>query len=283
MHQRIRSNNLFVMLPLMMLFSFPVFAQQIANPQIKTAAVDATTTVNPTTSVDSPTTAHQDVATTSFITHDPLEHFNRSAFALNMKLDKYILKPLATLYNSIMPKPLNAGIRNFFNNLDTLPTIANDVLQFNFYQMANDAWRFTINSTIGVAGLFDVATQMDLPYYYTDFGITMAKWGWTNSTYLVLPVFGPNTFRDGIEIPVDYYAFSIYPRIHPRGTRYVLYGVGVINRRAQLLQYQSVFEEAAVDKYIFTRNAYLQRRAFQVEQAHHRGFMQANINTNATQ
>ena len=203
---------------------------------------------------------------------DPFEKFNRAMFWFNDKLDTYILKPVATFYNTIMPRPLNEGVHNFFLNVGNLPNIANDILQFNFYQMANDMWRFGVNTTIGIGGLFDVGSRIGLNPYVNDFGLTLAMWGYKNSNYLVLPFFGPYTVRDGIGIPVDYYVFSIYPHIHPQRTRYVVYGLGVIDRRAQLLQFQEVLEEASIDKYVFTRNAYLQRRAYQIEDNQHRGY-----------
>lgn len=237
------------------------------------AALDATTAVNATTAADDvPQDATPAPENKPVQTADPLEGFNRAMFTFNDKLDTFVLKPVATLYNKIMPKPLNQGIHNFFNNLGEVPTIANDILQFNFYQMANDLWRLGINTTVGIGGLFDIASRMQLDYYANDFGLTLAKWGWRKSTYLVLPFFGPNTLRDGIEIPVDYYAFSVYPYIEPTSTRYAIYGLGVVDRRAQLLQFQSVLEEAAIDKYIFIRNAYMQRRAYQIEQTDHRSY-----------
>jgi phospholipid-binding lipoprotein MlaA len=203
---------------------------------------------------------------------DPYEHFNRSAFAFNDKLDIYILKPIATFYNAIMPRPLNQGIHNFFLNIGNLPNIANDILQFNFYQMANDMWRFGINSTIGIGGLFDIGSRIGLMPYSNDFGLTLARWGYKNSNYLVLPFFGPYTIRDTIGIPVDYYVFSIYPHIYPRRTRYGIWGLGVVDRRAQLLQFQDVMDEAALDKYVFVRNAYMQRRAYQIEENSRLGY-----------
>ena len=197
---------------------------------------------------------------------DPLEKLNRGIFTFNDKIDKIVLKPVATVYNKIMPKPLNQGVHNFYNNIGTLPTIANDILQLHFYQAANDIWRFGINSTIGIAGFFDIATRMNLKYYSNDFGLTMARWGYKNSTYIVWPFFGPSTIRDGIGIPVDYFAFSVYPYVNPTSARYELYGLGVVDRRAQLLKIESVMEEAALDRYVFVRNAYTQRRRYQIEQ-----------------
>lgn len=197
---------------------------------------------------------------------DPLEGLNRAMFVFNDKIDIFLVKPIALLYNKIIPKPLNQGINNIYNNINGLPTIANDLLQLHFYQMLHDTWRFGVNTTIGIGGLFDIGSRIGLEQNNNDFGLTLARYGWNNSTFLVLPFFGPCTVRDGIEIPVDYYFFMIYPYIYPPARRYELFGLGIINRRAQLLQFESVMEEAAIDKYVFVRNAYLQRRAFQIEQ-----------------
>lgn len=196
---------------------------------------------------------------------DPYEHFNRVMYHFNDFLDHAILKPIATFYNKVVPKPLNKGIKNFFNNVDTVPTIANDVLQGNAYQTASDGWRLAINSTIGLLGFFDFASDMGLEPNKEDFGLTLARWGYTNSNYLVLPFFGPSTPRDTIGLPVDYYVFSIYPHIYPRTARYELYGLGVVARRADLLSYQNVMEQASIDKYAFLRDAYLQRRAYLIQ------------------
>lgn len=234
-------------------------SQAEANPNATNAAKTTTNSAVAQTTEAAPDT-------------DPYENFNRAMFTFNDKLDIYLLKPVATLYTKIMPKPLYKGIHNFFNNIAEFPIIANDILQLHFYQMASDMWRLGINTTIGIGGLFDVAKQIKLEYYPNDFGLTMAVWGYKNSDYLVLPFFGPNTIRDGIGIPVDYFAFSIYPYVNPESFRYELYGLGVVDRRAQLLHYQSVMEEAAVDKYIFMRNAYMQRRNYQIEKNQYLGY-----------
>lgn len=196
---------------------------------------------------------------------DPYQPFNRAMYRFNDVLDRVILKPVATVYNKIVPKPLAKGITNFFANVDTVPTVANDVLQANIYQATSDGWRLVINSTVGVLGFFDVASDMGLEPNKEDFGLTLARWGYTNSNYLVLPFFGPSTPRDAIGLPVDYYVFSIYPYITPLSARYEIYGLGVISRRADLLSFQNVMEEAAVDRYVFLRDAYLQRRAYLIQ------------------
>lgn len=195
---------------------------------------------------------------------DPYESFNRSVFNFNDGLDRAVLKPTANLYQKIVPKPLVKGIHNFFNNLGNITTVCDDILQGNFYQATSDTWRLGINSTLGIGGFFDVATPMGLEKNYEDFGLTLAQWGYTKSNFLVVPFFGPSTVRDVISWPVDYYAFSVYPYIYPKTTRYGIYAVSVVDSRVQLLQYQNLLAEVAVDKYAFMRSAYLQRRAYQI-------------------
>lgn len=204
--------------------------------------------------------------------NDPLEKFNRVVFVFNDTLDIYLIKPVAELYNAIIPKPLNQGIHNFFNNLGQIPIVVNDLLQFNFYQGAKDTSRFVINSTMGIGGLFDMATRMNLPYFQNDFGLTLATWGYRDSSYLVLPFLGSNTIRDGIGLSVDYFAFSVYPYVEPQSRRYQLLGLFYIDHRANLLQFEPILEEAAIDKYVFMRNAYMQHRTYQIEQIKHIGF-----------
>lgn len=197
---------------------------------------------------------------------DPLEPFNREMFRFNYHFDKAVLKPVAEFYNKIMPKPLNQGVHNFFMNINQLPIIANDVLQLRMKQATNDVWRLTVNTTVGIGGLFDIASRIQLKQQPNDFGLTLAYWGYKQSAYLVVPFFGVMTIRDGIGMPVDYYLFSIYPYIEDDNVRDGLYLLSLIDKRAQLLSYQSVMDEAAVDQYVFIRNAYLQRRDYLLKQ-----------------
>lgn len=196
---------------------------------------------------------------------DPYEPFNRAMYQFNDGLDRFILKPVATVYNAVIPKPVAKSFSNFFSNIDTVPTLINDLLQCNFYQATSDAWRLVINSTIGILGFFDVASHIGLEPNSEDFGLTLARWGYKNSNYLVLPFFGPSTVRDTVGLPINYYAFSVYPYIYPQQDRYALYGAGVVVRRADLLRFEGVMQQAALDKYIFMRDAYLQRRNHLIE------------------
>lgn len=192
-------------------------------------------------------------------TQDPFETFNRQAFALNDTLDKVILKPAAKVYTTVIPPPVVTGINNGFDNLSMIPTIMNDLLQGNIYQALQDNGRLMINSIIGIGGLIDVASHVGYPAHYTDFGITLAKWGMVQSPYLVLPILGPSTVRDAIAIPANYY-MSIYPYINPLAARYGTLGLNMLSRRAQLLEFSGLIDEITFDPYIFQRNAYLQRR-----------------------
>lgn len=195
---------------------------------------------------------------------DPLEPLNRVTFQFNELLDRFILKPVAVVYNTIMPKPLAKGVSNFFDNFYTPATIVNDLLQGNIYQFASDSWRFGFNTTIGVLGFFDVASSIGLEPNSEDVGLTFAHWGYKKSAYLVIPLFGPSTIRDGVGL-LGYYYLTPYAYIDDVKTRYSIYAVDITSRRANLLHYQGVLDQAAIDKYTFMRNAYLQRRAYQME------------------
>lgn len=190
---------------------------------------------------------------------DPFEIYNRNAFQFNQNLDKIALKPVATIYNQLLPRPAKKGVVNFFDNLGELPTIANELLQANFKQAAGNSWRFVINSTIGLLGFFDVASHMGLPKSYTDFGITLQRWGISPTPYLVMPIFGPSTITDALSIPVNY-QFNAFNYIKPNSLVYSALAVNVIARRAALLKYGNA-EDVAIDPYVFQRNVYMQRRA----------------------
>ncbi len=193
---------------------------------------------------------------------DPLQTYNRSMYKVNTSLDRYALKPAAKVYNKVLPHPIKQGIANFFNNLNMVPTIVNDVLQGHIYQASSDGWRFLVNSTIGLGGFIDVAKQIGLKPNHEDFGLTLASWGYTKSAYLVLPFLGPSTVRDALALPVNFFMFSAWSFISPFAVKAGMIGMDVVNQRAELLQYDNVFTQAAFDPYAFERNAYLQRRNF---------------------
>jgi phospholipid-binding lipoprotein MlaA len=250
---------------------FCVFAEPDTATAPDTVTTKTMTDAFPATEAVT-TTTDSSAATAAANDQDPYEGYNRIMFDFNEHFDTLIAKPIARFYNAIMPRPLNEGVHNFFNNINTITTVANDLLQANFYQATNDTWRLGINSTVGVLGFFDIASRMQLKPYQNDFGLTLAKWGVTESNYLVLPILGPSTPRDLVGIPVDYFAFSVYPYVHPDSRRYGLLALSMIDTRAQLLKKQSLIDEVSLDKYTFVRNAYMQNRAYKIKQNEDRGY-----------
>lgn len=188
---------------------------------------------------------------------DPLESFNRGVYQFNDTLDNAIAKPVAQGYNVVMPLPGKIMISNFFSNLDDVIITANDLLQFKFTQAASDGSRFLFNSTFGVFGLLDVASRLEK--HNEDFGQTLGYWGINSGPYLVLPILGPSSVRDGIGLYADSRPSKLRRVDHIR-TRNQLYFAKAINRRAQLLDQEKVLDTAALDPYEFIRDAYLLRR-----------------------
>ena len=191
---------------------------------------------------------------------DPYESFNRKVFAFNMALDKVLFRPVAKTYDYILPNPAKKGISNAFDNVNEIPTVVNDLLQAEPGWAIADAWRFFFNSTIGVFGLFDVASHFGLKRRVQDLGLTFAKWGAKQSPYFVIPILGPSTVRDGVALLANYELFTIYPHINPWTLRWGLLGLYFIDVKADLLPTNKLVDEA-IDPYVFVRDAYLQRRA----------------------
>jgi phospholipid-binding lipoprotein MlaA len=191
-------------------------------------------------------------------TADPLEPINRPIFAFNDALDRFALRPLATGYDFVMPQFAQRGVGNFLANLYDVTSTLNAVLQWRWRGAAQSGGRFILNSTIGVAGLFDVATPMGVAPYRTDFGQTLALWGVPEGPYLMLPLFGPRTVRSGMGTLVDTFALSLPPQLDDRTVRNTIWGVELVHGRARLLEADVLMSG---DRYIFVRDAYLQQRA----------------------
>ena len=189
---------------------------------------------------------------------DPLEAINRPLFAFNNQLDKWVLRPVAKGYDFVMPDPAKRGVGNFFANLYDFNSTLNAVLQARFGGAAQAGGRFLVNSTLGVFGLFDVATRMGIRPYRTDFGHTLAIWGAPAGPYLMVPLFGPRTVRSGTGTIVDLYA-SVPTYIDDDTTRYAIWGLELVDGRSRLL---AADELLSGDRYIFIRDAYLQQREF---------------------
>lgn len=194
---------------------------------------------------------------------DPLETFNRAMYDFNDVLDNVLFKPLARGYNAITPAPVNRGVTNFFNNIDDVTSAVNNLLQFKVGRALNDVSRVAVNSTIGVAGLFDVASNLDMPRYNEDFGQTLGTWGVASGPYLVLPLIGPSTARDGVGIVVDWFTDPV-TYLEDDTLKWGLYGLQFLDTRADLINASRVLDQAALDPYAFVREAYLQRRLDQV-------------------
>lgn len=190
--------------------------------------------------------------------HDPYEHWNRKVFAFNETLDAWILKPVATGYRAVTPKFVRTGVRNFFSNLSEISNFTNNLLQAKPAAAGKDVVRFTLNSTVGVLGVFDLATPLGLQKSEEDFGQTLNVWGVPEGPYLVLPFLGGQNLSHSLSMPVDYY---LNPMIHIDDP-VVYYSLGslfVVQRRTDLLEAEKLIRG---DRYSFIRDAYLQRRAF---------------------
>ncbi|NOT84199.1 MAG: VacJ family lipoprotein [Methylococcaceae bacterium] len=191
---------------------------------------------------------------------DPYESFNRPVHKFNSKVDSYIAKPIADGYRKITPEFFQKGVNNFFNNLQDVTVILNDILQAKFKQSAQDAGRLTLNSTVGLGGLFDVASKAGLDKHNEDFGQTLAVWGLPQGSYLVLPFLGPSTFR---ELPGYVVDTASNPASYLGGFALPLASVNALNSRANAEGSLQFINEAALDPYVFMRESYLQWRNYQ--------------------
>jgi phospholipid-binding lipoprotein MlaA len=200
---------------------------------------------------------------------DPFEKFNRGVFAFNDGVDQMVIKPIAKTYKTIVPSPIDNGVTNFFSNIDDIVVVVNDLFQLKFKQAASDTGRLLVNSTVGLLGFIDVATDIGLPKHDEDFGQTLGYWGVNSGPYLVLPILGPSSARDAVGVGTDllfdptfYYAAS--PTTE--AGQAILAGGAVrgVDKRADLLGLEKLLQTAALDKYAYFRDAYLARREYLV-------------------
>lgn len=190
---------------------------------------------------------------------DPAEGFNRGVFAFNEGLDKAVVRPVAVAYDAVLPTQVRTGVTNVFDNVADVFIAVNNLLQGKPADAVTDAARFVFNTTFGVLGIFDVATWMGLEKHDEDFGQTFGRWGADPGPYLVLPVFGPRNVRDGAGLVLDM-AVDPVGNVESIPTRNSLTAIRLVNTRANLLPADQVIEAAALDKYSYLRDAYLQRR-----------------------
>ena len=205
-------------------------------------------------------TACSGVETKGTSNTDPIEDVNRVSYDFNDSLDKAILKPIAEGYANITPKPVRRGVTNFFDNITYLNVILNAILQGKFDQAISDSLRFVYNSTFGIAGIFDVSTDIGMPKNQEDLGQTFATWGIDQGAYVYIPLMGPNTARN---IPDSVSKTLLNPITYVTGgVLFPLTAVNIVNKRAELLEETQLRDDAAVDPYSFTREAYLQHREY---------------------
>lgn len=201
---------------------------------------------------------------------DPFEKFNRTMFTFNDKVDQYALKPAAIAYKRVVPSFMQTGVYNFFGNLGDVWTAVNNLLQGRVADGVSDVMRFTINSTFGIAGLIDVSSDAGLPKHSQDFGATLGVWGVQSGPYVVLPLLGSSTVRDSAALPADF-AGNLWTYVTPDATRYFGTALRVVDMRAGVLDASNLIEDAALDRYEFIRDAYLQRRAGKISSNRERG------------
>jgi phospholipid-binding lipoprotein MlaA len=196
-------------------------------------------------------------ASTSNNPKDPLEGFNRGMYKFNDTLDRAILKPVAQGYDAVMPVPAKKMVRNFFSNIDDIFVTVNDLLQLKFAQASSDFTRVWVNSTFGIFGLFDVAHKLEK--HNEDFGQTLGHWGVGSGPYIVLPLLGPSSLRDGSGLAVDSH-YGVVENIDHISTRNSLWATNKLDQRVQLLDAEKIMDDTVMDRYSFIRDAYLMRR-----------------------
>lgn len=198
--------------------------------------------------------------------HDPWEPFNRSVFEFNEGLDTYLLKPVVSVYRFILPEFVRDGIYNFFSNYGDIYTALYNLLQGKPGDAFNDLMRVVVNTTMGLGGLIDLATPGGLEKHKEDWGQTLGVWGVPAGPYVVLPFFGPSNVRDTFGTAADLesdYLFRLLPNV---GLRNSLTGLRVVNARNTYYEAGDLLDGAAIDKYSFVRDAYIQRREYQIKE-----------------
>jgi len=190
---------------------------------------------------------------------DPLEPLNRQVYRFNNALDDAVLKPAATVYVKVLPSPVRTGVNNFFGNLSDVWSFANSVAQLKLQDSAQTFMRLNVNTFFGLGGILDVATELGIDRHSEDFGQTLGRWGVPAGPYLILPLLGPSTLRDTAALPLDLRG-DLLSGVSDIPVRNSMYALRLIDIRANLLRVGQLLEDAALDRYTFTRDAFLQRR-----------------------
>ena len=195
---------------------------------------------------------------------DPWEKFNRKIYRFNQGVDRIFFKPLAGRSKGVIPGPVTLGVRNFFSNLNEINIAVNNLLQGKFKHALSDGGRFVVNTTMGLGGLFDVATLMKLEKHYEDFGQTFGKWGASSGPYLVVPLLGPSSVRNAVGLVGDY---ALDPVLYAPQAEVVvgLFILRAASMRNDLFSVTEIMEQAALDPYAFERDSWLQKREFDIK------------------
>lgn len=240
-------------------FTAKPFAKSVAALTLVLSASLATAQDETATPADA--VVQQSMESANPYNPDPWESFNRKIYAFNDVADRYFLKPIAKGYQWVAPQFIEDGVHHMFNNLGEVGNILNSLLQAKFKNTAIDTGRLLVNSTVGLLGFFDVASKMGLDRHEEDFGQTLGYWGLKSGPYIVVPLLGPRTIRDGFGSVADVYTNPVSYVDHVP-TRNQITAMDVIDTRAQLLQSEELISG---DRYIFIRDAYLQRREYLVK------------------
>lgn len=190
---------------------------------------------------------------------DPLEPLNRTVFQFNDRLDRAVIKPVASAYQNVTPELVRTGVTNFFGNISDVWSVVNNVLQAKPQAAIESFFRVTTNTLWGLGGIFDVASDMKIPKHSENFGQTLGHWGVASGPYLVLPVFGPSNVRDAFGRLVDSQGDLVTQGVDNIPVRNSLVGLRLVNLRASLLGVEDFLEQASLDKYTFARDVYMQR------------------------
>ena len=200
-------------------------------------------------------------------TPDPYERYNRAMFKFNDKADQYLFAPVARDYRKVTPRPVRTAVGNFFNNLRDVKSMGNNILRGHIGKAGGDFMRVAVNTTFGIGGLIDIAGAANMPNHKTTFGDTLASWGWKNSNYFVMPLFGPSTVRDTVGEGVSMVYTPQSAIIHDRAANYSLTGLNAVDGREKLLDTTDTLNEMALDKYVAMRDAYMALRNKQLGNA----------------
>ena len=194
---------------------------------------------------------------------DPFEPFNRGVSRFNDTVDEAVLIPVATAYRRVLPSPVRTGVNNFFNNVGDVWNFANNLAQLKAQNSAETFMRLNVNTIFGLGGVLDVASELGIDRHSEDFGQTLGYWGVPSGPYVVLPILGPSTLRDTAALPVDVRG-DLIDHIHDVPVRNSLQALRIVDIRASYLRASQLIDDAALDRYSFTRDAFLQRRRSEV-------------------